>query len=115
MIYCSTGKMERLFIHEIDDMNTSHYIDLIMATDTPTFAVTCCCDEDWIYEFVYSASDYERVKYNIMEAIFNCDTMEELLDELTEIFEDGFSDILVDFEPDDDFECDGDCEDCIFS
>ena len=115
MVFCGTGAVERIFVHPMDDLNSSHYIDLIMGKDTPTFAVTCCCDDDWCYEFVYNKSDYERIKFNIMEAIFECDTMEELLDELTERFEDGFSDLFVDLEPDDDFECDGDCEDCIFS
>jgi hypothetical protein len=36
--------------------------------------------------------------------------MEELLDTLSEVFEDGFEPI----EHDEEFECDGDCENCEF-
>jgi hypothetical protein len=39
-----------------------------------------------------------------MEAIFECDTMDELMENLSEVFEDGFADILVNEE-----HCCGEC------
>lgn len=104
MVYCGTGNVERIFVHPMNNLNESHYIDIVTNKDDPTFFVTCCCDEDWVYEFEYNKSDYERVKFNIMEMIFECDTMDELLDALSEVFEDGFEII--------DDECDGDCQHC---
>lgn len=104
MVFCGTGNVERIFVHPMNKLNESHYIDIVTSKDDPTFFVTCCCDEDWGYEFEYNKSDYERVKFNIMEMIFECDTMDELLDVLSEVFEDGFETI--------DDECDGDCHHC---
>lgn len=110
MVYCSTGKIETIMCHPMNNLNEVHYVDMIMSPDDPTFIVTCCCDDDWCYEFWYDVSTYERVKYNIMEAIFQCSTMDELMKTLSEVFEDGFADALVcecEFG-----ECDGDCAYC---
>ena len=116
MILCGFGTLERILVHEANDMDTQHYIDLAMSKDNPTFMVTCCCDEDWFYEFMYSKSDYERVKFAIMEFVFDCDTMEELIASLTELFEDGFEEIVINSSnaQDEDVECDGDCAHCDF-
>lgn len=104
MVFCGSTNVERIIVHPMDNLNESHYIDIVTDKDDPVFYVTCCCDEDWGYEFPYNKSDYERIKFNIMEAIFECDTMDELLDVLSEIFEDGFETI--------EDECDGDCANC---
>jgi hypothetical protein len=81
------------------------------AATKPTFFVTCCCDNEWVYEFYMdNNSDYERVKMTIMDTIVDCDSVEEVMDELSDIFEDGFYDILV--EDDDECDCDGDCDNC---
>lgn len=112
MIYCGTGALERILIHEADDLEQQHWIDIAMHKEDATFAVTCCCDDSWEWEFYYGKSDYERVKFVIMNAICECDDMDELLDELDEIFVEDFEDILVD---EDDFECDGDCDNCEFN
>lgn len=106
MKYCGTYATERIAISVPGD-EAMHFIEMTKSGSEPTFWVNCCCDENWSYEFVMEDnSSYERVKFNIMQSIFECDTMEELLDMLSEIFEDGFEDILVNDT------CNGDCEHC---
>jgi len=104
MVYQGTMVSESILVN---DLNETHFIELTKAADVPVFYVTCCCDENWFHAFsMRNSSDYERVKYNIMENVFESDTMEELLETLSEIFEDGFSDILIEEE------CNGDCDHC---
>ena len=114
MIFCGNGTMERLFVHSMDDINEQHYIDLTMSKDDASFLVSCCCDDEWFYEFEYNKSDYERIKFNIMNAIFECDTMEELIDVLDDIFLDGFEELIIECSADDycDCECCIDCNGC---
>ena len=107
MVYHGTYVVERIAVRLMSSLNETHFIDLVKDADAPVFYATCCCNEDWFYEFSMSNnSDYERIKHNIMETIFECDTMEELLNTLSEIFEDGFANILVKDE------CNCDCENC---
>ena len=81
-----------------------HYIELTKSGDDPIFFVTACCDEDWVWAFNFDVSNYEMVKHTVMDAIFACDDMDELMDTLDEVFENVFADILVDGE------CECDCE-----
>lgn len=104
MVYHGTVTSERIAFYPDGDPTNMHYIEIARAPNEPLFWVGCCCDEDWFYTFAFeSNSDYERVKYNIMEAVFECESMDELLTYLSEIFEDGFSNILI---------SDACCEDC---
>lgn len=104
MVYHGTDLVEVIQVHPMDDLGGTHCVNLVKSADNATFYVTCCCDEDWSYEFyMLNNSDYERIKFVIMEAIFNCDTMDELMETLSETFEDGFEDILVNSE------CCGEC------
>lgn len=96
MVYDGTYETEIIMVHPMDDLDENHYIEIFKSPNEAYFYVTCCCDDDWMYEFEYNKSDYERIKYNIMEAIFECDTMKELLDTLSEIFDDGFAPICED-------------------
>lgn len=96
MLYRGTDQVEIIEVSPIDEIGTMHYINIAKSATEPTFCVTCCCDEDWMYEFyLENNSDYERIKWNIMDAIFDCETMDRLLEELSRIFEDGFADIIV--------------------
>lgn len=107
MVYRGTYMVERIAVNPMDNFNETHFIELSKAAEAPVFEVTCSSNKDWVYEFYMSNnSDYEQIKFNIMEAVFEYETMEELLSALSEIFEDGFVNILI---PD---ECDGDCENC---
>lgn len=111
MVYYGTNNSELIIFHEPGDSGNKHFIELNKPIDGPTFSVRCCCDHDWHYEFyLRSNSDYERVKFNIMESVFECETIKDLLDDLSEIFKNGFDDILI--EEDDDWECDGNCDCC---
>lgn len=112
MIYHGTSTHEIIQFHTIGDCDMLHFIELSKSATKPTFYVTCCCDEDFIYEFyMENNSDYERVKMAILDSIFNCENVAELLEELSEIFEDGFEDILVEDCDGCDFDCDN-CECC---
>lgn len=112
MIYHGTYTVECIAVYTMDNMRVAQFIELKTYADQPTFSVECSYDEDWYYEFyIESVSDYERVKFNIMKAISECETMEELLDMLSEIFEDGFEDILIEDALIEE-ECDGDCAHC---
>ena len=111
MVYHGTSAHEIIQFHMIGCPNDLHFIELTKSAVKPTFYVTCCCDPEWGYEFyMENNSDYERIKMVIMDALMDCDHMEELLCELSEIFEDGFEDILV--EDDCDCGCNFDCDNC---
>lgn len=104
MVYGGTYTSETIVIKAEGQMQ---YIELMKSANEPTFSVSCGCDEDWGYEFIMEDnSSYERVKITIMETIFECESMEEVLSTLSEIFENGFADILIDNG------CNGDCEHC---
>ena len=96
MTYCGTSVSECIIIHNDGDPKAKHYIEMTKAANTSNFIVTCCCYDDWGYEFkITNPSDYERIKFNIMEAVFECENFDELLTCLSEIFEDGFADIII--------------------
>lgn len=107
MIYCQTINKECIAVHPLDDINDTQYVELIKHGNAPMFSVLVDDgDGEWIWEFeLLNPSDYERVKMNIFDAIFVCDTMIELAEALDDIFENGFADILIRDE------CDG-CEGC---
>ena len=105
MMYRGSSFVERIAFCPDGDPKSTHFIE--MCKGDGMFMVDFCCDPDWGYAFYMdSQSDYERVKFNIMESIFECESIEELLNTLSDIFEDGFADILIEEE------CDGDCENC---
>lgn len=97
MIYCQTINVERIAVHPLNNINNTQYVELMKYGSTPLFAVWMNDGkDDWFWEFeMFNPSDYERVKMNIYDAIFGCDTMLELAEALDAIFEDGFEDILV--------------------
>ena len=104
MIYSGTGVAE--FIN-VNDRGKDYIIMLDKMPDKSTFVVLCDYDDNWGYEFyMENNTSYEQVKFNIMSEIFECETMYELLTHLSEIFEDGFADIIVEAE------CECNCENC---
>lgn len=105
---------ETIIFCEDDNQDNSHYVELTMDPDEPKFSVTYCCDNEWIWEFVYSKTHYEMVKHIVMDCAFLCETMEEAIEMMDEIFEEQFMDLVWD-EDDGSYdlvECDGDCENC---
>ena len=97
MIYRQTINIERIEFSPLNDTNSTNCVELVKFGDTATFSVSMNNDEyEWYWEFDMSEpSDYERVKMNMYDAIFGCDTMEELGEALDAIFEDGFGEILI--------------------
>ena len=113
MVYCGTDIIESIVVHPAGNSEDKHVIGLVKHADDPVFSVECCCNSEWRYEFYMNGNaDYERVKFNIMESIFECENMDELLAELSEVFEDGLADILIRNEDEHKCNCDGSCEDC---
>lgn len=116
MIFCGNVSCERLVVHPNDNPHSSHWIDIVMEKNLPVFNVTCCCDEAWVWRFWYDKTGYEIVKHLIMDCITECDTMEDLIDALDEVFEENCEDMVFnkcELEYDeDDIECDGDCDNC---
>lgn len=110
MIYCQTINKEYIAVHPLNNANNTQYVELVKYGDVPMFAVWMYDGEDeWFWEFeMFTPSDYERVKMNIFDAIFGCDTMSELAEALDDIFINRFEDILVSDECSD---CDG-CGGC---
>ena len=108
MVYCGTSMTETIWVSPANKLEEVHYIELHKADDHPVFYVTTCCNPDWIWAFQLDASsNYEMVKFAIMEAAFECCCIDNLLNTLDSIFEEEFADILVDEDND---ECD--CENC---
>lgn len=97
MIYCQTINVERIAVHPLDNIDNTQYVELAKYGDAPMFAVWMNDGEDnWLWEFeMFNPSDYERVKMNVFDAIFGCDTMLELAEALNAIFENNFEDIMV--------------------
>ena len=106
MVYRGTNKTEIIWVGTDCNLEEEHCIELIRSDDENVFYVTACCNEDWIWAFYMDGvSNYEMVKHTIIDEVFECCTMGELLDALDEIFVTIFEDILVE----DDCCCDGSC------
>ena len=109
MVYCGTGITETIFIGSEEDLDNACCMDLIKAYDEPVFYVTTCCNTDWVWKFYMDGeSNYEMVKHTIIDAIFECDNIIDLMDYLDAVFEEDFDDIVVYEEVHDDC-C---CENC---
>lgn len=108
MIYHGTANIENIIVHPYDNIRNFQVVSLTKYPDAPFFSVEVDDGEDvWMWEFEQNNnSDYERVKINIFDAIYDTDSMVELAERLDDIFTDGFADILVEDD------CDGDCEHC---
>lgn len=111
MIYRGTYFAERITFSPEDEICNTYTVELCKGLERNDFCVLIETDEyDYIWEFeTDDASDYERVKFNIMDAMFNVETFGEFVEVLDDIFTDGFADILVDDECD---ECCGCCDCC---
>ena len=95
MVYRKTVFAEQIKYCPAGENDNTHYVQI--EKRDRFFVVGFCCDTEREYRFrLESESDYERVKFNIMEAIFKCDDPEELMDYLENVFDDGFASILID-------------------
>ena len=111
MMYHGTSNTETIWFGPENDLEEVHCIELYRADDEPVFYVTTCCNADWMWAFKLDVqSNYEMVKFTIMEAAFDCCCIHNLLDTLDDIFAEEFVDILV--EDKGKYECDECCENC---
>lgn len=119
MIFDSTGGLERLYMYQDNNFNVRHWVDITMGTEDEesTFSVTICCNDEWIWEFYYTQTNYDLVKHMIMDCIFEAEDINDLIDKMDETFEIYFSEIVVGTAEleEDYFECDGDCDNCSFN
>ena len=105
MTYYGTVKKEEIVIKQDDGSFES--VSLTKSCVAPTFIVATSYDDEWIWEFwMEDPSVYEMVKHMVMDAVFERDDMDELIEDLDGLFEEYFADLVVDEE------CDGDCENC---
>lgn len=95
MVYCGTLAKEIIVVHPVED-ETLYVIEMTKSAEEPVFWVSCNYKKDMVWEFyLENNSDYERVKYDIMDNLFNCDTMDELMNTLAAVFEDDFCAVRV--------------------
>jgi hypothetical protein len=111
MIYRGTYKSETITFSPEDEMCRECAVELYKSAESGHFCVMINdCDYDWVWEFeTDSVSDYERIKFNIMEIMFESETIDEFVAVLDDVFTDGFADILID---DECGECCGCCDCC---
>lgn len=117
MTICKTLNVERIMVHPNDTPHESHYIDIIMDGHNPVFYVNTCCDEEWEWTFWYSKTNYDIIKYAIMDCIAECGTMEELIYALDATFDEECREMTFNEAElqEDELECDGNCENCGFN
>ena len=77
MIFDSTGGLERLYMYQSDNLNARHWVDNTMGTEDENeesiFSVTICCNDEWIWEFYYTKTNYDLVKHIVMDCIFEAE------------------------------------------
>lgn len=96
MVYHGTGIVEEIYMGPEGDLEGVCCIELIKAPDEPVFYVTTCCNTDWSWKFYMDGeSNYEMIKHTIIDAIFECNDIIELMDYLDAVFEENFDDIVV--------------------
>ena len=108
MIYCNTEKIERIWFAPESNEDILHYVEMYKSEGK--CYVTIDCDDDWMWAFkLDDPTNYEVVKYTIMDAMFKSCCVDRLKDNLDIAFEDCFADILADDECDDECVCCGGC------
>lgn len=96
MVYYGTYATEGIVVHLNNDADDMHIIALTKECDEATFTVNVCCYEDWEWKFsLASPANYEMVKHMIMDAAFDCEDMDELIDVLDAMFEEDFAEIVI--------------------
>ena len=104
MIYHGTTKTETIIVHPFDDETDVQFINMVTDAETSLLYVNI---DECSWEFMMrSISDYEWIKFTIMEVIQTVENMEELVSELNEVFVENFEDILVEYSDDFDDESD---------
>ena len=111
MIYRGTYFSEKITFSPEDEICSTYAVELCKGAERNDFCVIIEADDcDYVWEFeTNDASDYERVKFNIMDTMFTVETLDEFVEILDDIFTEGFGDILVEDECCECCECCGGC------
>ena len=100
MIYHGTHTTETIVVHPNNDERNHQFIDLIKGAEEQILTVQMddgVDERSWDF-YLDEPSDYERIKFNIMQSIFDTEDMDELGEVLDEIFNDGFESILIKYD-----------------
>lgn len=109
MFYKGTNVMESIHAAPEYDTENEYCINMIKVTDGNVFYVTTDYDDDWYWAFYLDGvGNYEMVKHAIMDVIFDCNDIDDLIDALDCVFADTFDTIVAEFE----CECGDCCENC---
>ena len=96
MVYHGTSKIETIWVGPENDMDDVCCIDMTKVYDENAFYVSTCCNTDWVWKFnMEGETNYEMVKHTIIDEVFECENMIELMDHLDDIFGELFGDIVA--------------------
>ena len=95
MIFKGIGASENIWFQSPDTRMMYRFILSKHSEEAANFSLSCSFDDEWFYSFCSdNVSDYERVKFSLMDTLFNCENEVDMLPSLSKMIEDGFSDIL---------------------
>lgn len=100
MIYKGTNYTERINFATCEGQK--FWTELRKAPTTPKLEVFLCEDMGtsrnvWSWWFdITDPMTYEQIKLNVMEMMFEADTVQELADTMEDTFTDGFEAVLLD-------------------
>lgn len=101
MIYKGTTFTERINMKPMDHMEFKSWIEFRKEARTQKMEIFLCEDrgnERSVWSWWIDLSDpmtYEQIKYNVMEQMWACDTIQDMADELESLFEDGFESVVL--------------------
>ena len=99
MRYYGTEKMDSIAFMTDGEHPEMHFIMMMRTMHDPLLEVTCCCDSEWNYLFdISDASNYERLKYDIMECAAYSLNMKALTSELDRVFTEQYGGIMITFD-----------------
>ncbi len=91
MIYKRSQFIESLEFQEVDSEKESSF-EMFMTDDGKELMIVSAFNEDWAYTIpLEEPSDYDRVRFNVMQAALEADTLVEAQTMLTSVLEEGFS------------------------
>ena len=97
MIFCGITKAEQIYLQADDDLDKIYVIELLRDGYEPKFTAWSDYDKDWTWDFWYtSETDYERVKWAILDMIDEYNSIPAVLIALNDAFLEYFVDMLVD-------------------
>ena len=96
MIFCGIVETEQIDLHPDNDLDKLYSISLTMDKHEPKFYVWSDYNKQWFWEFWYlSKTNYEKIKYCIIDVASECNDIAETLNALTQVFFEYFDDVLV--------------------